>query len=564
MKKLDLNSHAGTVTASDIVGIDLGTTNSAVSVYSANTVPTILDIGKDGGYTVPSCVMWCGGDKFIVGVKAYEQRYKSNVCYSVKRIMGSDTPIILRTDDGEQRTFSPAEISAEILKELKRLVEEYYLPVDQCIITVPAYFNQRQIEDTLKAAKLAGWNCRQILKEPTSASYIYSMLGYAGSTGTRLIYDLGGGTFDATNVLFIRTDEIPSKMVSSLKRQYGIDFSNISGVDSTDQYICRVLGTYGDMNLGGDDIDKCLADLCIKRAGSPSLSREDKEKLILTCESFKRAGFNQQSTTIGGIEFSITQEDLKIATEQIFERTMDTLKDAYLGDVKSIVLVGGSTKSQFIRESLAERFPEVEISAVLDPDATVALGAGAVAKAVSNNGEMAYADVLPLPIGVLVNEESVDVCIPKNTSMPYMVSRNYYTLHDGQERVTIHVYQGLSTNPKEDTYLGKLTIDGIPNASAGDVIVKVNFILDGQGRLKITAIVDGVEKPVDLVIDNIFSVAERGTGVKGEHFDEFEQCFMPLLENNEEAILLFEKRRKTDPDSHERQDIEDAIIELLE
>lgn len=565
MKTMDL--CASDTNNYDIVGIDLGTTNSAVSVYTNTTIPTLLQVGKDK-FTLPSCVMWLGGDDFIVGEEAYNNRYLSNVCYSIKRMMGSGQTVTLRLESGEERTFTPAEISSQILKKIKEQVAIYFKPVSKCVITVPAYFDQLQINDTLEAAKLAGLDCMQILKEPTSASYIYSQLGYA-DTGHRLIYDLGGGTFDVTHMLFVRRDAIPSKMLTSLKKQYDIDFSSSNNTDLTDQYFCRVLGTYGDIRLGGDDIDKAMGNELLESSGIKNPSHELRERVYLACETYKKSGFYSQFIVVDGNKFELTQDLLNRAVDKIFEKTMEIIKDIDTSKISSIVLVGGSTKSERLREDLAKAFPDVEISAVLDPDATVALGAGSVAKALANNDTMQYADVLPLPIGVLVDECRVDVCIPKNTSMPYCVSRIYRTLHDNQSIIKVKVYQGLSSKPEQCTYLGCLIVEDIPLAEAGDVEVVLNFILNGQGRLRITSKINGVERPVELIIDNIFSVNDNksegsnDSGIASSQLDSFEECMMPLLEGNAEAQDLFAERRKYPEGSKEREAIEDRIAELL-
>ena len=565
VKKLNLDS-----TKSAIVGIDLGTTNSAVAIYSAQTVPTLLPIGGHGKYTMQSCVQWNGGDSFTVGEEAYKHRYYSNVCYSVKRIMGSDKMVKFYKKDYGTLTMTPAAVSAEILKALKAKTLEYYGDCSDCVITVPAYFNQRQISDTLEAAKMAKWNCRQILKEPTSASYIYSLLGYA-ETGSVLIYDLGGGTFDVTHMTFLRRDAIPQKLLTSLKRQYGIELEKVSNADVNDQYFCRVLGTYGDINLGGDDIDKELGNILLKNTGY-KLTESGKEQLYLSCEDYKKLGVIGYDFTIEGKVFHVTSDMLDAAVDKIFERTLALMQDIDMSDVKTIVLVGGSTKSKRLREDLANAFPGVEISAVLDPDATVALGAGSVAKAISNDSELLYADVLPLPIGVLVNEKEVEVCIEKNTSMPYTVTRVYHTLHDNQSTITVHVYQGLSSKPKECIYLGRLTIENVPLAPAGAIDVKVSFTLSSQGRLKIISHVEGVDKEEELVIDNIFDVKEednRPADTDAKMYghlspiDSFEECFLPMFADNEEALKLFEERRQTVEDSDERKDLEDKIVTLM-
>lgn len=577
-------------TRSSIMGIDLGTTNSAVTIYNAGMLPQLIPIGKNGKFTLQSCVRWDGFENreaiFTVGEDAYNERYKSNVIYSVKRIMGTDeavdfvmpgsdsTLVLDCAGPGTTLSMTPAQVSAEILKHIAAKVEEFYGRVTKCVITVPAYFNQRQINDTMEAAKLANLECLQILKEPTSASYIYSQLGYA-TNGSVLIYDLGGGTFDVTLMRFLRRDSIPSKLLTSLKRQYGITLGG-NGADVNDQYFCRVLGTYGNMHLGGDDIDKYLGDKLISDQNL-NLSEEGKERLYLRCEEFKKSGTFGEDIFIEDTKIHITSTDLDAAVDVVFDKTMEIMSEIDTREVKTIVLVGGSTKSQRIRSNLEKAFPGVEISGVLDPDATVALGAGSVAKAIANDENMMYADVLPLPIGILVDESRVEVCLQKNTSMPYTTQKKFSTLHDNQDQVTIHVFQGLSDDPAKCTYLGRLTIGGVPPAPAGEVCVTVSFILTGQGRLKVISSVAGVNKEEELVIDNIFSVGnidnpaqvKEGTEER-KYQDDFEECFMPLLEANEEAMNLFQTRRdilKMDLDEEDKQlriqSYEDKIVALL-
>lgn len=556
----------------DIIGIDLGTTNSAVSVFTAGTVPTLLPIGKNGSPTVPSCVRWDGHDEggepiFTVGAAAYAERYKPNVIYSIKRMMGSgETVSFCSPDKGKSLEMTPAAVSGIILRHIKDKVAEFYAPITKCIITVPAYFNQRQMEDTIKAAELAGLECLQVLKEPTSASFIYSQLGYAQS-GSVLIYDLGGGTFDATHMTFLRKDAVPKKMASSLKRQYGITLDNAGG-DVTDQYYSRVIGTYGDMKLGGDDIDKMFGDRAIKEQ-KVELSESGREQVYLRCEAFKKRGIAGEDIVVEDKVIHLDVNMLNDCVDKIFDRTMKIIQDIDVSEVTSIVLVGGSTKSPRLRQDLQSAFPKLEISAVLDPDATVALGAGAVAKAVANRKDLEYSDVLPLPIGVLVNESSIDVCLQKNTSMPYSTNRTYYTLHDNQDRISVHVFQGLSTKPEKCTYLGRITVDGIPPKPAGDVCVMLSFILTGQGRLKVVSRVEGVDREEELVVDNIFTVAQgaNGEGIAGGATtdfvpaDDFETMVYDAVEDSKaEAQELLLKRRSLAEDSAERFELENSIF----
>ena len=548
MKQMDLErkgTKADELAGCDIIGIDLGTTNSAVSVFSADTVPTILPIGKGGKRTVPSCVRWNEDGTYTVGEDAYNERFKQNVIYSVKRIMGSGKTVTLHHDSGSIE-LTPAQVSAEILRHIKDRVAEFYRPVEKCVITVPAYFDQRQMNDTIEAAKLAGLDCIQILKEPTSASFIYSLLGYAQS-GAVLIYDLGGGTFDATHMTFLRRDSVPKKMATSLRRQYGIELDK-NGGDITDQYYSRVIGTWGDMQLGGDDIDKLFGDKAAEKA-KVDLTAEEKELLYLRCEEFKKNDASAMDVNVNGKTIHLDEDTLNECVDAIYQRTLEIIKEVDMATVSTIVLVGGSTQSKRLQTNLQQTFPDKEISVVLDPDATVALGAGAVAKALSNKKSLDYSDVLPLPIGVLVNEKQVEVCLKKNTSMPYSASRTYYTVHDNQERVTVHVYQGLSVKPENCTYLGRVTVEGVPPKPAGDVAVRLTFVLTSEGRLKVISRVDGVDAEQELIVDNIFTsnTAEQAQQ-KTRDFDpqdDFETMVIDTIDDDNSDILNLLKQRRT-------------------
>lgn len=549
-----------------IIGIDLGTTNSAVAIYTGGTVPQLAPMGTNGKTTLQSCVRWDGGDNFTVGPAAYNDRYKENVCYSVKRIMGTNRTVTLKLEaTGEEREFTPVQISAEILKALKAKAQASYPGVYRCIITVPAYFNQRQIEDTIQASKLAGLECVQILKEPTSASYIYSNLGYA-KDGSILIYDLGGGTFDVTVMSFLKKSAIPSKVISTLRRLYKIDVEEANQSDSR-LYYCRVLGTYGDTVLGGDDIDKEFASQVV---GSAKLSSSEFEELVLRCETFKKGTAEAMDVKVGDNLLHLTREQLRDATKAVFDKTLELIHQIprdQLEQVKTIVLVGGSTKSQFIVEFLEHAFPGKEISRVLDPDATVALGAGAVAQDLQEGRMAPYQDVLPMAIGILDNEISVDTCVPANTALPYAVSRTYYTIYDNQEAVSIDVYQGNSKNPMECTYLGKLRVAGLPARPAGDTAVSVSFMLSAEGRLTVTTEVDGVSEVGELVVDSIFSVNnEPKREFDGVVFyDAFEEsCASAIKEHTEVAQWLMDRRDAIEAgDMSKAEELEFKVLEVM-
>lgn len=579
MSEVKQMSLGGQIDYSDVImGIDLGTTNSAVAVYNSGNVPTLCSMGSYGKYTLQSCVRWDGDDKFTVGEEAYKERYKSNVMYSVKRIMGSSEKITLARvnefGEIERRTFTPVEISGEILKELKAKAQDSFPGIHRCIITVPAYFNQRQIEDTLSAAEYAELDCVQILKEPTSASYIYSLLGYARD-GSILVYDLGGGTFDITHMTFLRKASIPKTLLTSLKRQYNIDGFTGSGVSDESLYYCRVLGTYGDTHLGGDDIDTEMAKIVVKES-KVKLEHDEFEQLILECEQFKKNDFFGLDIEIGGKSLKLTKEHLEKAIKIIFDKTMrlvEQIPPEQLATVGTIVLVGGSTKSNYLVSLLKETFPHMEISRALDPDATVAQGAGAVAKDLQQGKAIAYQDVLPLPIGVLLDESRIEICIPRNTAMPYSVSRVYQTLHDNQRAVSVDIYQGLSSSPEECTFLGKLRVPNLQPKPAGEIKVKLSFVLSAQGRLKTVAAVDGVEVPCELIIDSIFDVAKDENVTQTDAYeyngsmfpyDEFESGILDLLKGNDVACDLCLKRRKALVDAPDKvSDLEAKILDSI-
>lgn len=548
-----------------IVGIDLGTTNCAVTIYGGEKYPILLDIGGPGVTTVPSCILWQGGDEYLVGHEAYAHRYSDAAVYSAKRNMGTDI-VYTVSHEGDTKTLKSKDVAAIILRDLKKRTEALVGEVTECIITVPAYFNQRQISDTLDAGAAAGWTVRQILKEPTSASYISSMMGYARD-GSVLVYDLGGGTFDATYMTFLRRDTIPKKLLTSLKKQYNIDIQS-EGADFNDQYFCRVLATFGDTRLGGDDIDQYIAERVWRRAGiTKSIHCEAFEKLKLKCENFKK---NDQAVgmdaVVDGMKFNITIEDVNEAVEKVFNKTMALMKDFDKSKVNTVMLVGGSTKNKRLRLLLQEAFYNAEISAVLDPDSSVAMGAGAVAKAVANDIDLPYRDVLPLPIGVLVDESKVEVCIKANTSMPYSVRKEYRTMSPDQKTLKVKVYQGLSADPEKCTFLGEVTVDNLPTGKEEGLDILLSFVLTAQGCLKVVSSVEGVDKEEELVIDDIHSVGSAEKESKLPEWlvqDDFALAFYDHLKDKDGAIELFKKRQTFEVGSDDWQACEDELLDLM-
>lgn len=539
-----------------IYGIDLGTTNSAISLRTSSNVPELVDLG--GRNTLPSCVMWENG-QFIVGERAYEERYKPNVVYSIKRIMGTDETVTLI--DGENTiTLTPSEVSAKILEELCRRAEVYFPKVTDVVITVPAYFNQKQIEATLQAGKLAGLNVRHILKEPTGAGYMYAKIESTES-GELLIYDLGGGTFDVTHLMLVQKSNDAKKVISNLEDVYGIKLNSREGSDDSENYYSRVLGVYGDSHLGGDDIDNEMVNILLKRNNilREDCSEEELEKLKLQCEQFKKAGFYSMEVRINGEKYILTSDVCTEATNKIYERTKEIMRPLMSAskhrNVKSIILVGGSTKSPIIRKRLQEDFPSAAIVCALNPDETVAMGAASVAYDIAGNDAFKFQDVLPLAIGVLVNESEISICMQANTSIPYVTEKVFTTMYDWQSYLEIQLYQGVSTRPEDCTHIGTISVDNLPLKRKGELDVTIKFILMLDGRLKVQAVIEDTVKEIE--IENILSVSED------KDKDDFRNIFYTkaVKENNKKALDLFDEREKI-PKSN-RAEIEEKILECF-
>ena len=232
-------------------GIDLGTTNSCIAVIQAGNTPKVIKL-KDGNVTMPSCVMWKGGDKFVVGREAYKNRYKASAIYSVKRLMGTDEKVVLQYGM-KTKVMTPVEVSAKILEGLVEQASTDFKDIKDVVITVPAYFNNRQVEDTIKAGEMAGLNVLRILREPTAASLVYDMEAIGRDEINVLVYDLGGGTFDAS-LLRIKKSGGDLSELTNLYGDLGVGDSDESSYSMLD----NVIDTDGDSRLGGDDIDREL------------------------------------------------------------------------------------------------------------------------------------------------------------------------------------------------------------------------------------------------------------------------------------------------------------------
>jgi Fe-S protein assembly chaperone HscA len=468
---------------SKVVGIDLGTTNSLVA-YVKDGVPIVIR-DKDGDGLVPSVVSVAEDNTIYVGHEAQRRLLTDakRTAYSVKRFMGKGRedvrheaehfPFAVAGEAGGvvriglgAREFTPPEISAFILRELKHRAEAHFAEqgefdneVDRAVITVPAYFNDAQRTATRDAGRIAGLEVLRIINEPTAASLAYGL--DKKHSGVIAVYDLGGGTFD----------------ISILRVEDGV---------------FQVLSTNGDTHLGGDDIDVLLMDKILGRA-DPRVgpSAEDVQEIRKAAIQAKLELSDRDETTING--HRITRAELEALIAPIVERTLgpcrQALADAGLqpSQIDEVVLVGGSTRIPLVRRKVEELFGRTPHSE-LNPDEVVALGAAVQADIlITGNREMLLLDVTPLSLGIETMGGVVSKIILRNSTIPATGSEMFTTAVDNQTAVDIHVLQGERELVADNRSLYRFKLRGIPPMSAGLPRVQVQFQIDASGILSVTA-----------------------------------------------------------------------------